>query len=276
MIKYTPENPVFSSEINIVERADLINSDIHNTSIKQLIGNEVALKNQLDSCIGNVEGDKPQFTDGIKSEDVVSAINEVFLLGSEKKAQLAANLTAMGIQVSASDTWDVLLDKILDMTDTSNDTVTAPALLEGYTAHDATGGQIEGEMPEMAAVTVDAVSTTQDNDYTYLGLPGGHYDENSKVRTKNSNMLINTKNVKLEINQSVNWSTFTKTIILNDISQLFNVGIYDTQLYTDGVATALAIRSYSFDNNTKILTITLYGYFKASPSNNCIITLTYI
>lgn len=190
MKEYTPQNPVFSDKFNLVERADNVNAQIHNASVKQAMDNTVALKKQLDSYMGSVEDGKPQFADGIESGDVVGAINEVFTLGSEKKAQLVENLTAMGMQASTSDTWEVLLEKILDMTDTSGDTVTAPVLLTGYTAHDASGEQINGVMPEMATVTVEAVATTQDSEYTYLGMPEGHYDENSKVRTKNSNLSV--------------------------------------------------------------------------------------
>lgn len=43
-------------------------------------------------------------------------------------------------------------------------------------------------MPEKAAVTVDASAVTQDDTYTYFGLPEGHYDASSKVRATNSNI----------------------------------------------------------------------------------------
>lgn len=198
MKEYTPQNPVFSDKFNLVERADSVNAQIHNTSVRQAMDNTVALKNQIDSYMGSTEGGKPQFVDGIKSDNVVGAVNEVFQLGGEKKAQLVENLTAMGVQASTSDTWDELLEKILDMTDTSGDTVTAPVLLTGYTAHDASGEQISGDMPEMAAVTVEAVSTTQDSEYTYLGLPEGHYSDDSKVRTKNSNLGVNFEIVETQ------------------------------------------------------------------------------
>lgn len=210
MKKYIPENPVFSTEFNIIERADLVNAQTHNASVMQLMDNEAALKKQIDSCLGSVEGDKPQFADGIKSDNVVDAVNEVFQLGSEKKAQLAENLTAMGTTSSADETWEQLLDKVLDMTDTSGDTVTAPVLLTGYTAHDASGEQIGGNMPEMAAVTVEAVSTTQDSEYTYLEMPEGHYDAASKVRTKNSNITPQYTYQTLNLEFGAD-STLTKT-----------------------------------------------------------------
>lgn len=120
--------------------------------------------------------------------NLVAAVNEVFISGSEKKAKLAENLAAMGVQASASDTWGVLLNKVLDMTDTSGDTVTASALLQGYTAHNAAGEQITGIIPERAGVTVDATATTQDDTYTYFDVPEGHYNAASKVRSANSNI----------------------------------------------------------------------------------------
>lgn len=152
MKKYTPDKPAFSNEFNIMERADLVNAQNHNASVIQLMDNEVALKKQIDSCLGSIEGDKPQFADGIKADNVVDAVNEVFQLGSEKKAQLAENLTAMGVASSASETWEQLLDKILDMTDTSKDTVTAAALLAGYTAHNAAGNKITGTLADKTGV----------------------------------------------------------------------------------------------------------------------------
>lgn len=215
MKKYTPENPVFSAEFNIIERADLVNAQSHNASVMQLMDNEVALKNQIDNCLGSMEGDKPQFADGIKSDNVVDAVNEVFGLCNENKQKLVDNLIAMGVQASTSETWKELLNKVLDMTDTSSDTVTAPVLLTGYTAHDASGEQIEGDMPEMAAVTVEATSTTQDDSYTYLGLPEGHYSEESKVRTKNSNLKVGTKTLA-KIVSGRSGDSVTQTIDLSE------------------------------------------------------------
>ena len=147
------------------------------------------LNDQMDKCFGGIDtSDDIGFDEGIKANNVVDAINEVFQSGSEKKNKLVENLTAMGIQASTEETWEALLDKVLDMTDTSQDTVTAAALLDGYTAHDATGEQITGEMPEWANVTVDTTGVTQDDEYTYAGIPEGHYNESSKVRLINSDL----------------------------------------------------------------------------------------
>ena len=152
------------------------------------------LNEQLNKCFGSIDtsGDIG-FAEGIESDNIVDAINEVFQSGSEKKQRLVSNLIAMGIQADTSETWEALLDKVLDMTDTSEDTVTSAALLDGYTAHDATGGQITGDMPELASTTVDTTGVTQDDEYTYLGVPAGHYNENSKVRAINSDLKSGLK-----------------------------------------------------------------------------------
>ena len=121
--------------------------------------------------------------------NLVGAINEVFRSGNEKKRRLVSNLIAMGMQADTSETLDGLIDKVLEMTNTLEDTVTEAVLLEGYTAHDATGEQVTGIIPERAAVTVDALSVTQDDAYTYFGVPEGHYNAASKVRTANSNLV---------------------------------------------------------------------------------------
>ena len=70
----------------------------------------------MDKYLGsddNTEG--PEFAEGIQSEDVIGAINEVFQLGSEKKKQLVENLTALGITASTGETWEMLLGKVLDL-----------------------------------------------------------------------------------------------------------------------------------------------------------------
>ena len=46
---------------------------------------------------------------------LVAAINETFQLGSEKKAKLVENLTAMGITCSTEDSWTTLLGYILNI-----------------------------------------------------------------------------------------------------------------------------------------------------------------
>lgn len=146
---YTSDNPVFSDKILIVERADLVNYANKTESDKQLLQNDLVLKARMDKYLGsddNPEG--PEFAEGIEAENVVGAINEVFQLGSEKKKQLAENLTALGITSSANETWEQLLGKVLDLIDPSKDTVTAETLLSGYTAHNAAGTKITGTLAD--------------------------------------------------------------------------------------------------------------------------------
>ena len=149
MKDYTSDNPAFSDKISIVERADLVNWENKTKSEKQLLQNDLVLKARMDKYLGsddNSEG--PEFAEGIEAEDVVGAINEVFQLGSEKKKQLAENLTALGITSSANETWEQLLGKVLDLIDPSKDTVTAETLLSGYTAHNAAGTKITGTLAD--------------------------------------------------------------------------------------------------------------------------------
>ncbi len=149
MKDYTTDNPVFSDKIPIVERADLVNYENKTKAEKQLLQNDLVLKARMDKYLGgddNTEG--PEFAEGIQSEDVIGAINEVFQLGSEKKKQLVENLTALGITASTDETWEMLLGKILSLINTSSDTVTAETLLSGYTAHNAAGAKITGTLAD--------------------------------------------------------------------------------------------------------------------------------
>ena len=167
-----------------------------NVDVKQK-GNLQTQINNIQVNINKVFGneDNPDgeigFVEGIEADNIIDAINEVFQIGNEKKNKLVENLVAMGISASTEETWEELLNKVLDMTDTSDDTVTKAVLLENYTAHDASGAQITGDMPERASVTVDTTGVTQDSSYTYFGVPEGHYDKNSKVRAINSDIFNN-------------------------------------------------------------------------------------
>lgn len=154
MQEYTSENPIFHNEISLVERADLVNNHNKNESAKQLLQNTLVLKKQLDACLGeNGKDGKLDLADGIKADNLVGAVNEVFMLGSKIKKELAENLTAIGIASSAGEPIGQLLGKVLDAVDTSGDTVTGTVLLTGYTAHDSAGGQITGSMANNGAWT---------------------------------------------------------------------------------------------------------------------------
>lgn len=189
--EYTTETPVFSDKLDILETTDPGHADILNPINKRIFENTLYLRGKMNEYIGSTDDSDSGigFVEGIKADNVVDAINEVFQLGSEKKNKLVENLTAMGVPASTEETWEELLNKVLDMTDTSKDTITSAVLLENYTAHDAAGAQITGEMPERASMTVDTTGVTQDSSYTYFGVPEGHYDENSKVRAINSDLV---------------------------------------------------------------------------------------
>ncbi|MDE6055698.1 MAG: hypothetical protein K2G55_18525 [Lachnospiraceae bacterium] len=198
-----------------------------------------AMQKQLDKVLGNnSDGDGLGFAEGIKSNNIIDALNEVFTLGSDNKQKLVDNFTAMGMHASTDDSWGTLINKILDMTDTSKDTVTVDVLLAGYTAHDATGELVNGGMDEYAAVTVDATNVTQDSDYTYFEMPAGHYDENSKVRSQNSNLKSNffieltpayPQNIYWDISlKQNNNSLFHERLLMNKTYEYdyFNLPIY--------------------------------------------------
>ncbi len=155
---------------------------------------------KIQDYVGNSDTEEGlEFAEGLEADNLVDAVNQVFQVGNEKKARLVENLVAVGVQASTSDTWEQLLDKVLAVTDTSTDTVTANVLLDGYTAHDSNGDLITGVMVDNAGVTVDAGNTTQDSTYAYLSIPqDGYYDQGSKVRTANSNINI-PKSVSISV-----------------------------------------------------------------------------
>ena len=171
MRDYTVENPVFSDKIRIVEEEDLVNAENDSAAAKQLLGNDLALAARMDKVLGNDDNNgDPGFVEGLDAENVIDAINKLFLQGNENKQKLVDNLIAMGIQASTDDTWGTLLDKVLDMTDTSNDTVTAATLLAGYTAHNASGDPITGTMPNKGAWTANTTGNSN------VSIPAGYHN----------------------------------------------------------------------------------------------------
>lgn len=74
---------------------------------------------------------------------------------------------------------------------TKKGTAAAGDVLTGKTFTNASSVGAAGTMLNNAAVTVDAGATTQDDTYTYLTVPSAaFYNANSKLRTKNSNIVI--------------------------------------------------------------------------------------
>lgn len=161
MKDYTSGNPEFSEKIRIVEESDLVNAENDAAASKQLLQNDLVLSARLDKCLGSAESGL-ELDEAIQADTLIGAVNEVFQLGSESKQKLVENLTAMGVAASTDDTWGTLLDKILDMTDTSKDTVTAAALLSGYTAHDAAGVKITGTLADQSGTTDHSATASLD------------------------------------------------------------------------------------------------------------------
>ena len=99
MVKYTTDSPVFSDEINLVERSDLVNARNHNDSLITLQNNNLALKQKLgdtDPSKGSMQdqiddireetGFKP-YTTTISKND--SLITTNFADGSKTVTQIA-------------------------------------------------------------------------------------------------------------------------------------------------------------------------------------------
>lgn len=97
MIKYTTSNPVFSDEINLVERSDLVNARNHNDSLITLQQNNLALKQNIREEVGF----KPSTTT-ITNND--SLITTVFNDGSKTVIEI----------VEGDDGKDTIIKKLYD------------------------------------------------------------------------------------------------------------------------------------------------------------------
>lgn len=98
MVKYTTDSPVFSDEINLVERSDLVSARNHNDSLITLQQNDLALKQTFGSVnpskgsiqtqIDNITGFEPSTTT-ISNND--SLITTVFGDGSKTVSAITEN-----------------------------------------------------------------------------------------------------------------------------------------------------------------------------------------
>ncbi|MDE7202407.1 MAG: hypothetical protein K2O91_11030, partial [Lachnospiraceae bacterium] len=175
MREYTAKKPVFADKISIVEEDDLVNAENDTAAAKQLLQNDLALAARIEKLFGS---NNLEFVEGIKADNVIDAINEVFQSGNEVKNNLVDNFVARGVSASTDETIGQLIDKILDMADTSRDTVISGVLLEGYTAHDAAGKPITGDMTECGAWT--GKTTGSGN----VAIPAGHHNGKGYVSGK--------------------------------------------------------------------------------------------
>mgnify|MGYP001101261023 CR=1 FL=1 len=84
MVKYTTDSPVFSDEINLVERSDLVNARNHNDSLITLQQNDLALKRSLGSTdpskgsiqtqIDNITKFKPSTTTISNNDSLITTV----------------------------------------------------------------------------------------------------------------------------------------------------------------------------------------------------------
>ena len=197
MRDYTNEEPTFFNTIRVTEPDDPDHADIINEAPIQVFQNtlvnaEMIKKlekkmgaDEYDSeksyksgsyclnngilykCIQNTTGEwnteSWKQTNTFEEISIIQKrLDEVFQIGSENKGQLVENLTALGITASANETWETLLDKVLLLMNTSNDTVTAEVLLNGYTAHNAAGKKITGTLADKTDTTDHSADASLD------------------------------------------------------------------------------------------------------------------
>ncbi len=98
MVKYTTDNPVFSNEINLVERSDLVNARNHNDSLITLQQNDLALKQNLgsvDPSKGSIQKQIDNITEFKPSTTTISnndrLITTIFGDGSKTVSEITEN-----------------------------------------------------------------------------------------------------------------------------------------------------------------------------------------
>ncbi len=107
--------------------------------------------------------------DAAQGKTLKDRIEEVFQYCSDKKASVAAAVTAKGQAATEDDTWDVLLDKIAAIQSVLTGTAKANHVLAGKTFYSTDAGTPEtGTMPNKGSLNWSASNTT----YT---VPAGYY-----------------------------------------------------------------------------------------------------
>ncbi|WP_334075231.1 MULTISPECIES: phage tail protein [Paenibacillus] len=86
-------------------------------------------------------------------------LNEVFQAGNERKAEVVAALVALGISASASESWDLLIDKMATIIKATGN-AGASELLEGKTASNL-NGSFTGTMPNRGGVVITPSTMNQ-------------------------------------------------------------------------------------------------------------------
>lgn len=115
-----------------------------------------------------------------EKNSLVSAINEVFTLGNEKKQKLVTNLIAMGVTCTIEDSWETLLAKVLDIftgTDVSDTTATEDCVIDGYKFHTKDGALATGTIPVNSAWTRATTMWEDVNNHVVgMTIPLGYYN----------------------------------------------------------------------------------------------------
>ena len=253
MKKYTSENPVFSPEIEIVERADLVNNENKTKAEKQLLQNDLVLKKRIDSYLGDSDADVPEFTEGIEADNVVDAINEVFRVGSEKKKQLVENLTALGIAASTNETWEMLLNKVLRLMDTSGANAVAGDILFGKKAA-VKGSLIAGTMPNKGAWTGNTTGSGNvpipEGYHNGQGYVSGQGAYNAGVNAADARINTNSANYKGGYNAGVNAADGRVNTNSTNYKGGYNAGVSATKKGTAGAGDVLSGKT--FTNNSSV------------------------
>ncbi len=254
MKKYTSKNPVFSEEINIVERADLVNDQNKTEAEKQLLQNDLVLKKQMDTCLGeNGRDGNLGLAEGIKADNLVGAVNEVFRLGSEKKKQLVENLTALGIAASTNETWEMLLNKVLRLMDTSGANAVAGDILFGKKAA-VKGSLIAGTMPNKGAWTGNTTGSGNvpipEGYHNGQGHVSGQGAYNKGVTDADNRANPNSANYKSGYNAGVNAADGRVNADSANYKGGYNAGVSATKKGTASAGDVLSGKT--FTNNSSV------------------------
>ncbi len=167
------------------------------TLVKLLVGDvDIAGKGDLQTQINHID----------------NRVDECFRNASDGKKLLANAITGKGVLTKASDTFATMAENIGNIKEvddsvnveslnyrtgynagvaaTKKGTAGTGDVLTGKTFTNASSVGANGGMANKGAVTVDSGPVTQDDTYTYLAVPAAaFYNTNSKLRTKNSNIL---------------------------------------------------------------------------------------
>lgn len=169
---------------------------------------------RIDAVVGNVDTMK----EAVGESDLSAAIVKAFRLGNKHKQTLVSNLIAIGVEADTSESWDVLLNKLLTVSTGASvgtiderlncgevyhipegyhdgtGTVTANSLavqtsgtavesniMSGKTAY-VNGNKVEGTIPDKSGATVVASTVSESGSNILITIPtSGFYNTLSKL-----------------------------------------------------------------------------------------------